>query len=40
VYGAGFKDAIAQVAWVHPEMDIYPFVVSMRVVGGLLMPKI
>ena len=40
MYGVGFEDAIAQVACVHPEMDLSPFAVSMRVVDGQLMPRI
>jgi len=40
VYGAGFEDAFAQVACVHPEMDINPFVASKRVVDGQLAPRI
>jgi len=35
-YAAGFEDALAQVACVHPEMDISPFATSNRVVEGQL----
>jgi len=33
-YEAGFEDALAQVAYVHPELDISPSAVSKRVVDG------
>jgi len=33
-YGAEFEEALAQVADVHPEMDISPFAASKRVVDG------
>ena len=39
-YGAGFEDALAQVAYVHPEMDTSPFATSKRVVDGWLAPRI
>jgi len=39
-YGAGFEDALAQVACVHPEMDLSPFASSKRVVDGQLAPRI
>ena len=38
-YAAGFEDAIAQVACVHPEMNTSPFATSNRVVDGQLTPK-
>jgi len=38
-YGAGFEDALPQVACVHPELDISPFVVSKRIVDGQLAPR-
>ena len=39
-YGAGFEDALAQVACVHPEMDTSPFSTSKCVVDGQLAPRI
>jgi len=39
-YGAGFEDALAQVACVHPEMDLSPFAASKRVVDGQFAPII
>jgi len=39
-YGAGFEDALAQVACVHPELDTSPFAMSKRVVDGQLAPRI
>ena len=39
-YGAGFEDALAQVACVHLEMDISPFATSKRVVDGQLTPRV
>ena len=39
-YDAGFEDALAQVVYVHPEMDASPFVVSDRVVNGQIVPRI
>jgi len=39
-YGAGFEDAIAQVACVHPEMDLSPFAESKQVVDGQLVPRV
>jgi len=36
---AGFHDALAQVACVHPEMDTSPFATSNRVVDGQLVPR-
>jgi len=39
-YDVGFKDALAQVAYVHPEMDASPFAVSSRVVNGHIVPRI
>jgi len=39
-YGAGFEDALAQVACVHPEMDLSPFATLKRVVDGHLAPII
>jgi len=38
-YIAGFEDALAQVACVHPELDISPYVVSKRIVDGQLAPR-
>ena len=38
-YGAGFEDAIAQVACVHPGMDLSQFDVTKRVVDGQLVAK-
>jgi len=38
-YVGGFEDALAQVACVHPEIDISPFAVSKRVVDEQLAPK-
>jgi len=40
VYDAGFEDAFAQVACVHPEMDASPFAVSNRIVNGQIVPRI
>jgi len=37
-YEAGFEDALAQVACMHPGMDISPFVASKQVVDGQLAP--
>jgi len=39
-YDVGFEDALAQVAYVHPEMDASPFAVSNRVVNGQIVPRI
>jgi len=39
-FDAGFKDALTQVACVHPEMDVSPFVTSNRVVNGQIVPRI
>ena len=39
-YAAGFEDALAQVACVHPEMDTSPVATSNRVVDGQLAPKV
>ena len=36
-YGWGFEDALAQVACVHPELDLTPCTVVMQVVDGQLM---
>ena len=33
-YGAGFEDALAQVACVHPELDVSPFAMSKSVIDG------
>jgi len=38
-YAAGFEDALAQVACVHPEMDTSPFAMSNRVVDGQVVPR-
>jgi len=38
-YAAGFEDALAQVACVHPEMDTSPFATSNRVVDGQIVPR-
>ena len=38
-YGAGFEDPMAQVACVHPEMDLSPFVEMKRVIDGQLVPN-
>jgi len=38
-YGAGFEDAMAQVACVHPKMDLSPFEVTKRVIDGQLVAK-
>ena len=38
--GAGLKDALAQVACVHPKLDTSPFAMSKRVVNGQLVPRI
>jgi len=35
-YDKGFQDAIAQFAWVHPEVDLSPFNESKCVVDGKL----
>ena len=40
VYDAGFEDALAQVAYVHPEMDASPFAISNRVINGQIVPRI
>ena len=37
-YGGGFEDALAQVACVHPELDLTPFIALKRVVDGQLVP--
>jgi len=39
-YDARFEDALAQVACVHPKMDVSPFAVSNRVVNGQIVPRI
>jgi len=39
-YDAGFEDALAQVACVHPEMDASPFAVSNRVVNEQIVMRI
>ena len=39
-YGVGFEDALAQLAYVHLEMDISPFAASKWVVDGQLAPRI
>ena len=39
-YDAGFEDALAQVACVHPEMDASPFAISNHVVNGQIVPRI
>ena len=38
-YAAGFEDALAQVACVHPKMDTSPFATSNRVVDGQVVPR-
>ena len=38
-YGAGFEDALAQVACVHPGMDLSQFEVTRRVVDRQLVAK-
>jgi len=38
-YGAGFEDAMAQVACVHPKMELSPFEVTKRVIDGQLVAK-
>ena len=38
-YGEGFQDAMAQFAWVHPEVDLSPFAESKCVVDRQLVPK-
>jgi len=38
-YAAGFKDALAQVACKHPEMDVSPFATSNHVVDGQIVPR-
>ena len=38
-YGAGFEDALAQVACVHPGIDLSQFGVTKRVVDGQLVAK-
>jgi len=37
-YGGGFEDALAQIACVHPKLDLTPFTVLKRVVDGQLVP--
>ena len=37
-YGGGFKDALAQIACVHPELDLTTFSALKRVVDGQLVP--
>ena len=39
-YDAGFEEALAQVACVHPEMNASPFAASNRVVNGQIVPRI
>jgi len=39
VYAAGFEDALAQVVYVHPEMDTSPFATSNCVVDGQVVPR-
>jgi len=39
-YAAGFEDALAQVACVHPEMDTSLFATSNRVVDGQVVPSV
>jgi len=38
-YDTGFRDALAQVACVHPGMDITPFTVSNCVANGQIVPR-
>ena len=38
-YVAGFEDALAQVACVHPEMDTLPFATLNQVVDGQVVPR-
>jgi len=38
-YGAGFEDALAQIACVHPEIDLSPFVMTKRVIDWQLAPR-
>ncbi|KAK7332477.1 hypothetical protein VNO80_29229 [Phaseolus coccineus] len=38
-YGEGFGDALAQVACVHPEMDLSPYSAIMQVVDGQIVPR-
>ena len=38
-YGARFEDVMAQVACVHPKMDLSPFEVTKRVIDGQLVAK-
>ena len=38
-YAAGFKDALAQVACKHPEMDVSPFATSNHIVDGQIVPR-
>jgi len=37
-YGGGFEDALAQIACVHPELNLTPFTALKRVVDGQLVP--
>jgi len=39
-YDTGFEDALAQVVYVHPEMDTTPFAVSNRVANGQIVPRV
>jgi len=38
-YGEGLQDAMAQVACVHPDVDLSPFADSKWVVEGKLVPR-
>ena len=39
-YDAGFKDALAQVTYAHPEMDTSPFAASNRVVNRHIVSRL
>jgi len=39
-YDEGFKDALAQIACVHPEMDTTPFSASNLVDNGEIVPRV
>ena len=39
-YDEGFKDVVAQVACVHPEVDTTPFSASNLVDNGKIVPRV
>jgi len=38
-YAVGFEDALAQVVYKHPDMDVSPFAMSNHVVDGQIVPR-